>query len=200
MDSRPSLHAHPCASPGLPGPLARSVAARPPQSPRAVQGVRVLVTSPPVSGFGIFGSVATAISVTRPNRVRLRWARGFALAVVPHGAPGPCWPDRPASRRWSPAGAGPELHVERAIHMADTSQSARTSRVTLAHRRHEDPRRARRLSWRRAPLPSPSFVSFFVLRAFVISYVINGRPGTPATRRNTTRRRPRTCRCDRRRG
>ena len=137
MDSRPSLHAHPCASPGLPGPLARSVAARPPQSPRAVQGVRVLVTSPPVSGFGIFGSVATAISVTRPNRVRLRWARGFALAVVPHGAPGPCWPDRPASRRWSPAGAGPELHVERAIHMADTSQSARTSRVTLAHRRHQ---------------------------------------------------------------
>ena len=42
----------------------------------------MLVTSPPVSGFGIFGSVAPASGVTRPNRVRLRWARGFARAAA----------------------------------------------------------------------------------------------------------------------
>jgi hypothetical protein len=41
-------------------------------------------------------------------------------------------PDRPVSHAWLPARAGPELHGERAIHMADTSQSARASRVTLA--------------------------------------------------------------------
>ena len=44
-------------------------------------------------------------------------------------------PDRPVSRSQLPFYAGPELHGERAIHMADTSQSARRIRVTLAHRR-----------------------------------------------------------------
>ena len=46
-------------------------------------------------------------------------------------------PDRPVSRSQLPFYAGPELHGERAIHMADTSQSARQIRVTLAHRRNE---------------------------------------------------------------
>ena len=43
-------------------------------------------------------------------------------------------PDRSASRSQLPFYAGPELHGERAIHMADTSQSARQIRVNLAHR------------------------------------------------------------------
>ena len=47
-------------------------------------------------------------------------------------------PDRPVSRRWSPADAGPELHGERAIHMADTSQSARVMWVTLAQPEYTD--------------------------------------------------------------
>jgi len=38
-------------------------------------------------------------------------------------------PDRPVSRTQLPFYAGPELHGERAIHMADTSQSARPVRV-----------------------------------------------------------------------
>ena len=38
-------------------------------------------------------------------------------------------PDRSVSRCRLPFSAGPELHVERAIHMADTSQSARRIRV-----------------------------------------------------------------------
>jgi hypothetical protein len=71
--------------------------------------------------------------VTRSNRVRERWAHAFALGrypssrarVLPH-------PDRSASPAWLPSHAGPELHVERAIHMADTSQSARVARVGLA--------------------------------------------------------------------
>ena len=46
-------------------------------------------------------------------------------------------PDRSVSRAGLPSHAGPELHVERAIHMADTSQSARASWVTLAHRRND---------------------------------------------------------------
>jgi hypothetical protein len=52
-------------------------------------------------------------------------------------------PDRPVSRSQLPFYAGPELHGERAIHMADTSQSARQIRVTLAHRRQR--RRVRRV-------------------------------------------------------
>ncbi len=49
------------------------------------------------------------------------------------GRPAADPPDRSVSRRQLPFDAGPELHVERAIHMADTSQSARRIWVTLAH-------------------------------------------------------------------
>jgi hypothetical protein len=46
--------------------------------------------------------------------------------------PGNRPPDRSVSRRQLPFDARPELHVERAIHMADTSQSAREMRVNPA--------------------------------------------------------------------
>jgi hypothetical protein len=75
------------------------------------------------------------LRVTRPNRVRICWAHVFALATLPEQRPG-CSiarPDRTVSRRQLPFDAGPELHVERAIHMADTSQSAREMRVYPAH-------------------------------------------------------------------
>jgi hypothetical protein len=60
-----------------------------------------------------------------------------SLSSLVSNSPGHA-PDRPVSRVGLPARAGPELHVERAIHMADTSQSARASTVTLAYRRLED--------------------------------------------------------------
>ena len=63
---------------GSPRTLHPSVIARPPRSPRTARCVRVLVTSAPVAGFSTFGRLAAAIGVTRPNRVRLRWARDFA--------------------------------------------------------------------------------------------------------------------------
>jgi hypothetical protein len=62
---------------------------------------------------------------------RLRSSRQ-SFVVRPAGI---AQPDRSVSRRQLPFDAGPELHVERAIHMADTSQSARRIRVTLVHRR-----------------------------------------------------------------
>ena len=63
---------------GSPRTLHPSVIARPPQSPRTARCVRVLVTSAPVAGFSTFGRLAAAIGVTRPNRVRMRWAHDFA--------------------------------------------------------------------------------------------------------------------------
>jgi hypothetical protein len=58
-----------------------SVDARPPHSPRAARCVRLLVASASVAGFSTFGRLAAAIGFTRPNRVRNRWARAFALVA-----------------------------------------------------------------------------------------------------------------------
>ena len=77
------------------------------------------------------GRLAAATGVTRPNRVRLRWAHVFALPVARPAARPPS-PDRSTSRRVVTLTRGPELHGERAIHMADTSQSARVDQVDLA--------------------------------------------------------------------
>ena len=49
------------------------------------------------------------------------------VSDLPRGSPPR---DRSASRPWLPADAGPKLHGERAIHMTDTSQSAREMSVT----------------------------------------------------------------------
>ena len=81
---------------------------------------------------------ASSSSADWPLPLVSRGRIGFAYAglasspsqLVSH-SPGRT-PDRPVSRSWLPASAGPGLHGERAIHMADTSQSARKSRVTLA--------------------------------------------------------------------
>jgi hypothetical protein len=61
-------------------------------------------------------------------------------------------PDRSVSRRRLPFDAGPELHVERAIHMAGTSQPARGMRVDLAqpkHTKHGNARKTIGRSWAR---------------------------------------------------
>jgi hypothetical protein len=102
----------------------------PPQSPRVAQCVHRLVTSAPIAGFSTFGRLAATTGVTRPNRVRMRWAHVFALLTLRPVARHP--PDRLVSRGQLPFHAEPELHAERAIHMADTSQSARPDGVNLA--------------------------------------------------------------------
>lgn len=154
MDSHPPLHPHLAGSPGV---LHLSVDTRPPHTPRAVRCVHVLVTSASVAGFSTFGRVATANGFTRPNRVRLRWARVFALVACSRLAPRPVSGDRSVSRPWLPADAGPKLHGERAIHMTDTSQSAREMSVTGTpkNRRTEDPkgtgRDSRNVPWKLRP-------------------------------------------------
>ena len=60
------------ALPGLPGSstdlFLRAVPNHPGRSDRCL-----LIASPPVTGFIIFGRLATSISVTRPNRVHFRY-------------------------------------------------------------------------------------------------------------------------------
>jgi hypothetical protein len=63
---------------GSPRTLDSSVVARPSHSPRAARCVHRLVTSAPITGFSISGSVAAATGFTRPNRIRVRWAHDFA--------------------------------------------------------------------------------------------------------------------------
>jgi hypothetical protein len=86
---------HPAGSPRT---LDSSVVARPPQSPRAARWVRLLVASPSVAGFVTSARVAAAIGLTRPNRVRVRWARDFArhdrFVVRPAASPGRTGPFR----------------------------------------------------------------------------------------------------------
>ena len=74
--SRCSMTGHPAGSPRT---LDDSVSVRPPQPPRTTRRVRLLVASPTMSGFTISGRLAVVSSVTRSNRVRLRWARAFAV-------------------------------------------------------------------------------------------------------------------------
>jgi len=73
------------------------------------------------------------------SRLRSRHLRRLAR---PHARP-----DRSVSRRQLPSDAGPELHAERAIHMADTSQSARTIWVTLAQPKQRSERRRNEENW-----------------------------------------------------
>jgi hypothetical protein len=87
----------PTRAAGSPRTLDSSVVTRPPQSPRAARCVQILVTSAPVAGFSTFGRVAAATGFTRPNQVRLRWARDFAH----HDRPWSC------ARLPSPGRTGP---------------------------------------------------------------------------------------------
>jgi len=77
--------------------LTLSFRARCPLSPREAHRVHLLVASPMAAGFGFFGSVATSISVTRPNRVHLRcgsrvWLTRLRRTELPlHSARLPTW-------------------------------------------------------------------------------------------------------------
>ena len=66
------------ALPGLPGSSTVLFLRAVPNHPGRSDGC-LLIASPPVSGFIIFGRLATSISVTRPNRVRLRYGSQVRL-------------------------------------------------------------------------------------------------------------------------
>jgi hypothetical protein len=131
-----SLCGRPHAPPGLPGPSTRLSS-------------RALPNHPEQPGACMCSLLphrwqASAPSEEWPLLLVSRGRIGFACAglatslitTVLCRAPG-CIarPDRSVSRSRLPFHAGPELHAERAIHMADTSQSARRIRVSLVHRR-----------------------------------------------------------------
>jgi hypothetical protein len=100
-------------------------------------------------------SQASAPSEEWPPPMDSRGRIGFACAglasslssLASDSPPQPWSGDRSVSRPWLPADAGPKLHGERAIHMTDTSQSAREMSVTGTpkNRRSEDPKLAVRV-------------------------------------------------------
>ena len=64
--------------PGLPGSSTDLFLCAVPNHPGR-SGECLLIASPPISGFIIFGRLATSISVTRPNQVRLRYGSQVCL-------------------------------------------------------------------------------------------------------------------------
>ena len=74
------------------------------------------------------------LRVTRPKRVRLRWARVFVVRVVI--VPFALFLQRTGltPHVWLPSRDRPRLHGERAIYMSDTFQSDRSARLGLAYR------------------------------------------------------------------
>jgi hypothetical protein len=135
MDSQRALQGSPCTSPGLPGPVSSL-------------STRVLPTHPGQPDACVCSLLPRRLQASSSSeewplpvlasRGRIGFAvAGLACSLSPPGGGGrPAaalpQPDRSVSRRQLPFDAGPELHGERAIHMADTSQSAREKRVIPA--------------------------------------------------------------------
>jgi len=65
---------------GSPRFLDQSFSMRRPQSPRRARQLLAPVSSLPTLGFAYPGRLATPISITRPNRIRLRYGSHFRLA------------------------------------------------------------------------------------------------------------------------
>jgi hypothetical protein len=111
------------ALPGLPGSSTdlslRAVPNHPGRS-----GECLLIASPPISGFIILGRLATSISVTRPNRVHLRYGSQVCF-------PGFHQPDCSDSLRFR------YMH-ERAIYMVNSFQFTRSARLSLVFLRRKE--------------------------------------------------------------
>jgi len=148
--SRLFIPGHPPAFPpsrsGSPRFLGASFRKRPPLSPRSAPQVRIPVSSLQVSGFAQSGRLATPTLCNEAEtgslslglmRSRFRGINPFATRVTPD--------HRSASHGWLPSRRGPPLHGEQAITMADTSQSARHTRLILAHQTHTDKSRQRKV-------------------------------------------------------
>ena len=119
---------------GSPRFLDASFRARSPLSPRDALQVHLLVSSLQVTGFLHSGSLAA------PNQRNEAESDSLALGLTRSQSRGaspfathPPGGDRPASCVQFPSRRGPPLHAERAITMADTFQSARCTRLILAH-------------------------------------------------------------------
>src|SRR6266571_1864823 len=104
------------ALPGLPG-SSTDLFLRAVPNHRGRSDGCLLIASPPITGFLILGRLATSISVTRLNRVHLRYGSQV-------GFPGFHQPDCSGPLRLS------YLH-ERAIHMVNSFQFTRSPRLSL---------------------------------------------------------------------
>ena len=102
------------ALPGLPGSSTDLSLRAVPNHPGRSGGY-LLIASPPIAGFIILGRLATSISVTRPNQVRLRYRAQVCF-------PGFHQPDCSDSFRFS------YMH-ERAIYMVNSFQFTRSSQA-----------------------------------------------------------------------
>jgi hypothetical protein len=93
------------------------------------------ITFPPITGFTISGRLAVcmvpAIARSLPRTEVRNEAESGSLALRLTSSP-----SRASSARlpWRPPR---RLHVELAIHMVDTSQSARSAKLCLAHQREQ---------------------------------------------------------------
>jgi hypothetical protein len=119
------------ALPGLPGSstdlFLRAVPNHPGRSDECL-----LIASPPITGFIIFGRLATSTSVTRPNQVHLRYGSQVCF-------PGFRRTDRSVPLRFS-------YMYERAIYMVNSFQFTRSARLSLVFQRTQRrPRRTIRL-------------------------------------------------------
>jgi hypothetical protein len=110
----------PPALPGLPGSSTDLFLRAVPNHPGRSDGC-LLIAFPPMSGFIILGRLATSISVTRPNQVRLRYGSQVCF-------PGFHQPDCSDSFRFS------YMH-ERAIYMVNSFQFTRSARLSLVYPR-----------------------------------------------------------------
>ena len=111
------------ALPGLPGSSTDLSLRAVPNHPGRPVGC-LLVASPPVTGFIKSGRLATFVSVTRPNRVRLRYGSQVCF-------PGFHQMDYSIPLRF-------RYTYERAIYMVNSFQFTRPARLSLVFRMHTD--------------------------------------------------------------
>ena len=135
MSSRASLRLGPHPV-GPPRCLGRSFGARPPQLPRAARRLLRFVPSPSVTGFSSSGSPAAANSRNEAESGSL--TLGFRPSLPQESPLGRLVAQRPQDRPTfcarSPSHRRPQLHVVQAVHMANSFQLARSTRLGLAYR------------------------------------------------------------------
>ena len=113
------------ALPGLPGSSTDLFLRAVPNHPER-SGECLLIASPPISGFILSGGLATFTSVTRPNRVRLRYGSQVCF-------PGFHQPDCSDPLRFG------YMH-ERAIYMVNSFQFTRLARLSLVYQTTQNDR------------------------------------------------------------
>ena len=127
---------------GSPRTLDDSIGARPPQPPRTTRQVLLLVASPAMTGFTTSGRLAV---VDRRNEVEsgslALGSRRCCDGQSARSLVGSRRQTGPLRALGCPPAPDRSYMCERAIHMADSFQSARVARVTLAHQSKQRTRR-----------------------------------------------------------